>query len=93
MKTKLTKEEQEILNSFEKGEWVPVKNLSKRRAEMMRYARNTFKKDKRLNIRISERDLNELQRKAVNEGLPYQTYVSSIIHKFVNGKLIEASGN
>jgi len=89
MKTKLTEEEKEILDSFEKGEWVPVKNLSKRKKELMLYARNTLKKDKRLNIRISERDLNELQRKAVAEGLPYQTYVSSIIHKFVNGKLIE----
>ena len=88
MKTKLTEEEKEILDSFEKGEWVPVKNLSKK-IELMQYARNTLKKDKRLNIRISERDLNELQRKAVAEGLPYQTYVSSIIHKFVNGKLIE----
>jgi predicted DNA binding CopG/RHH family protein len=90
MKTKLTKEEQEILDSFEKGEWAPVKNLPKRKAELMRYAKNTLKKDKRLNIRISERDLYELQRKAVVEGLPYQTYVSSIIHKFLNGKLIEA---
>jgi len=90
MKTKLTKEEQEILDSFEKGEWMPVKNFSKRKAELMQYARNTLKKDKRLNIRISERDLNELHRKAVIEGLPYQTYVASIIHKFINGKLIEA---
>jgi predicted DNA binding CopG/RHH family protein len=90
MKTKLTKEEQEILVSFEKGEWVPVKNLSQRKAVLMKYARNTLKKDRRLNIRISERDLNELQRKAVIEGLPYQTYISSIIHKFVNGRLIEA---
>jgi predicted DNA binding CopG/RHH family protein len=57
----------------------------------MKYARNTLKKDKRLNIRISERDLNELQKKALIEGLPYQTYISSIIHKFVNGKLIEAN--
>jgi predicted DNA binding CopG/RHH family protein len=48
-----------------------------------------LRKDKSLNIRISERDLLELQRKAVNEGLPYQTYVSSIIHKFINGTLIE----
>lgn len=88
MKTKLTTDEQEILDSFEKGEWVPVKNLSRRRSELMRYARNTLKKDKRLNIRISERDLTELQKKAVNEGLPYQTYVSSIIHKFVSGKLV-----
>jgi predicted DNA binding CopG/RHH family protein len=91
MTAKLTKEEKKILDSFEKGEWVPVKNLSKRKTELMRYARNTLKKDKRLNIRISERDLNELQRKAAIEGLPYQTYVSSIIHKFINGKLIEAN--
>jgi predicted DNA binding CopG/RHH family protein len=78
------------LDSYERGEWIPVKNLATRKAELSRYARNTLKKDKRLNIRISERDLNELQRKAVSEGLPYQTYVSSIIHKFINGKLIEA---
>lgn len=90
MKTKLTKEEQEILDSYEKGEWIPVKNLAARKSELSRYARNTLKKDKRLNIRISERDLNELQKKAIGEGLPYQTYVSSIIHKFINGKLTEA---
>ena len=90
MKTKLTKEEKEILDSFEKGEWVPVTNLTKRKKELMAYARNTLRKDKRLNIRISERDLLELQKRAVNEGLPYQTYVSSIIHKFINGNLVEA---
>jgi len=90
MKNRLTEEEQEILDSFERGEWIPVKDLSKRKRELIRYARNTLKKDKRLNIRISERDLNELQKKAVSEGLPYQTFVSSIIHKFVNGKLVEA---
>lgn len=90
MKTKLTKEEKEILDSFEKDEWVPVTNLTKRKKELMAYARNTLRKDKRLNIRISERDLLELQKKAVHEGLPYQTYVSSIIHKFINGNLVEA---
>ena len=89
MKTKLAKEEKEILDSFEKGEWIPVKNLAKRKKESVAYARNTLRKDKRLNIRISERDLIELQRKAVKEGLPYQTYVSSIIHKFINGSLVE----
>jgi predicted DNA binding CopG/RHH family protein len=91
MKTNLTKEEKEILDSFERGEWVPVTNLSKRKKELVQYARNTLKKDKRLNIRISERDLLELQRKALKEGLPYQTYVSSIIHKFINGSLIEGN--
>jgi predicted DNA binding CopG/RHH family protein len=90
MKAKLTIEEKEILDSFEKDEWVPVADLSKRKKELVACARNTLRKDKRLNIRISERDLLELQRKAVNEGLPYQTYVSSIIHKFLNGSLIDA---
>jgi predicted DNA binding CopG/RHH family protein len=90
MKTKLTKEEKEIRDSFEKDEWAPVTNLTKRKKELMAYARNTLRKDKRLNIRISERDLIELQKRAVNEGLPYQTYVSSIIHKFINGNLVEA---
>ena len=90
MKTKLTKEEKDILDSFEKEEWVPVKDPARRRKELMAYARNTLRKDKRLNIRISERDLLELQKRAVNEGLPYQTYVSSIIHKFINGTLVEA---
>ncbi len=90
MKNRLTEEEQEILDSFERGEWVPVRDLSKRKRDLIRYARNTLKKDKRLNIRISERDLNELQKKAVSEGLPYQTFVSSIIHKYLNGKLVES---
>ena len=89
MKTKLTKEEKEIVKSFEKGEWIPVTDLSRRKKELMQYARDTLKKDKRLSIRISERDLAELQRKAVREGLPYQTFVSSIIHKFINGTLVE----
>lgn len=87
----MTKEEKGILDSFEKGDWTPVSNLSKRKKEPSEYARNSLKKDRRLNIRISERDLLELQRKAVKEGLPYQTYVSSIIHKFINGTLVEAS--
>lgn len=91
MKIKLTNEEKETLDSFEKGEWIPVSDLSKRKKELAEYARNTLRKDKRLNIRISERDLIELQRKAVKEGLPYQTYVSSIIHKFINGTLTEGT--
>jgi predicted DNA binding CopG/RHH family protein len=91
MKTKLTKEEQALLKSFEEGEWSPVADLSERKKELMEYARNTLRKDRRLNIRISERDLLELQKKAVEEGLPYQTYVSSIIHKFISGSLVDSN--
>ena len=86
---KLDKEERDILESFEKGELESVKNFEKRKKELKEYAKATIRKDKRLNIRISSRDLNELQRKAVHEGLPYQTYISSILHKFVNGRLVE----
>ncbi len=91
MDNKLNKEEKEILDSFESGEWESVLDLEERKNELSEYAATTLRKDKRLNIRISERDLRELQRKAVSEGLPYQTYVSSILHKFVNGNLVERS--
>lgn len=91
MSKKLDKEEKEILDSFEKGEWKSVPDVEKRKSEFQKYAAETLRKSKRLNIRISERDLLELQRKALIEGLPYQTYVSSILHKFVNGNLIEKS--
>jgi predicted DNA binding CopG/RHH family protein len=91
LRTKLSKEEKKILKSFEDREWVSAPDSTRRKKELIQYARNTLKKDKRLNIRISERDLVELQRKAVKEGLPYQTYVSSIIHKFISGTLVEVS--
>jgi predicted DNA binding CopG/RHH family protein len=65
--------------------------LEKRKRNLKEYATATIRKDKRLNIRISSRDLNELRKKASYEGLPYQTYISSILHKFVNGRLVEPS--
>ncbi|OQX95029.1 antitoxin [candidate division KSB1 bacterium 4572_119] len=87
----LTNEERDILESFERGEWKSVPNIEKRKEDLKQYSRATLRKDKRVNIRISERDLKELQRKAVHEGLPYQTFISSILHKFVNGNLLEHS--
>lgn len=91
MKDNLTNEERDILESFERGEWQSVPDLEKRKQELKQYARNTLRKDKRVNIRISERDLKELQRQAVREGLPYQTFISSILRKFVNGNLKDNS--
>ncbi len=91
MTNKLDKEEKEIFDSYLRGEWKSAPNIEERRENLQKYARATLRKDKRLNIRISERDLRELQLKAVREGLPYQTYISSILHKFVNGNLIERS--
>lgn len=86
-KYKLDPEEKELLESVERGEWISTEPT---RAEMRRYmrmARNTLRKDKRINIRISQFDLEGLQVKAVREGIPYQTLVSSILHKYVAGRL------
>ncbi len=91
MTDNLNKEEKDILESFERGEWKSIPHLDERKKELKSYTSATLKKDKRLNIRISSRDLNELQRKALHEGLPYQTFISSILHKFVNGHLVERS--
>ena len=91
MMNNLTNEERDILESFENGEWKSVPNIEKRKEDLKQYSRATLRKDKRINIRISERDLKELQRQAVHEGLPYQTFISSILHKFVNGNLLEHS--
>lgn len=69
-KIKLDKEEQSTLDSFERGEWKPVKNLQQEISRHRQYARNTLRKDRRVNIRISSKDLEELQAIAVAEGIP-----------------------
>ena len=88
-KTVLDAEEKDILQSYERGEWVRVKNPKKEIAKLGKYARNTLQKDKRINIRMSSKDLDLVQVLAAQEGIPYQTLVSSIIHKYVFGYLIE----
>ena len=81
--------EKEILESYEKGEWESLKDFREKRAEYADYASATFKKDKRINIRISDNDLTGLKVKAREEGIPYQTLVSSVLHKYVSGRLVE----
>ncbi len=93
MMSKFDKEELDILESFEKGEWKSVRDVDKRKAELKEFAAATLRKDKRVNIRISERVLRELQRQAVREGLPYQTFISSILHKYANGSLVEQASH
>lgn len=90
-KTKLDKEEQDILDSFERGEWKPVANRSLEIARHVRYARNTLAKDRRVNIRISSKDLEEIQALAVEDGMPYQTLMASVLHRYVSGRFAETS--
>ncbi|MBL7050487.1 MAG: antitoxin [Nitrospira sp.] len=86
---KMNKEEKTILKSVEKDEWKPVRGAKGKIQKYQEYAKATFRKDKRVNIRISEKDLVGIQKKAVEEGLPYQTLISSVLHKFVSGRLTE----
>jgi predicted DNA binding CopG/RHH family protein len=88
-KTKLDKEEREILDSFERGEWKPVKGAAREVDKHRRYARNTMRKDKRVNIRISSKDLEEIQVMAVEDGIPYQTLMASVLHRYVSGLPVE----
>jgi predicted DNA binding CopG/RHH family protein len=88
-KDKLEKDEQELLESIEKGEWKSIKNVNAEKKRYREYARATLAKNRRVNIRIAERDLNAIQSKAVEEGIPYQTLMSSVLHKFVSGRLSE----
>jgi len=86
----LDAEEKDIIESIERGEWKSVNNLKNEIKKHQQYARNTLRKDRRVNIRISSRDLEALQTKAVEDGIPYQTLMGSVLHRFIAGRLIEA---
>ena len=87
--SRLNKEEQEILDAFEAGELRRVTDVDETKARHQQYAQAMFRKDARINIRISSRDLRGLQKKALAEGIPYQTLIASILHKYVEGRLQE----
>ena len=82
-------EEQEVLRVYEKGDMKVRKPSKALLTQLQAASENTFRKDKRINIRISSRDLERIQRRAAREGVPYQTYISSSLHKLVTGQLNE----
>lgn len=87
---KLDKEEKEILKAFEKGEFKLVKNTQQEKKRFQQYARNTLSKAKSINIRISEKDLQKIKAIAAERGLPYQTFISSLIHQHSSRRTKEA---
>jgi predicted DNA binding CopG/RHH family protein len=91
-KVKLDKDERQLLKAYEAGEFESVLTPA-RKKEIQAIATHTFKKDKRINIRISSRDLDAIQKRALMEGIPYQTLVSSILHKYVSGSLHDVTAN
>jgi predicted DNA binding CopG/RHH family protein len=86
---KLSKQEKEIVESVERGDWRSVRGVKKQMKRYQDYARAAVHKDKRVNIRMSEKDLIHIQKKAMEEGLPYQTLTSSVLHKYVNGRMVD----
>ncbi len=87
----IDQEEKDLMESMERGEWRAVKNFDQERKKAIAAARNTLKKDKRINLRLSQKDYHQIQIKAIEEGIPYQTLISSIVHKYLNGSLTPRS--
>jgi predicted DNA binding CopG/RHH family protein len=82
----LDNDEMELAKSLETEEW--VSDLTKKeKKQFEEYARNSLMKQKRINIRMSERDLKKIQAKAIEEGIPYQSLISMLIHKYNEGKV------
>jgi len=88
---KIDSDELEILNAFEKGKLKSVATKGEL-AKFKAAARATAIKDRRVNIRMSSGDLSDIQVKALEEGVPYQTLIASVLHKYVTGRLAEQPG-
>ena len=86
---KLSAEEKDIIESYEIDEWRSVRDKDKEAERYQAYARETFRKDRRVNIRLAGRDLEAIQKRAILEGIPYQTLIASILHKYAAGRLVE----
>ena len=87
----LDQEEKDLMESIEREEWRSVKNIKQEKDKAIAAARNTLKKDKRINLRLTQKDYRQIQIKAIEEGIPYQTLISSIVHKYLNGSLAPRS--
>ena len=88
--SKLDAYERGILNAFEKGKLKSVATKSEL-AKLKAAARATAIKDRRVNIRLSSIDLSDIQVKALEEGVPYQTLIASVLHKYVSGRFLDKS--
>ncbi len=83
-------DENEIIESIESGEWKSVKDFNAVKSQLMKAASDTALKDYSINVHVSKRDVEALKTKALEEGIPYQTLVTSILHKYVTGKLTDS---
>ena len=87
----IDQEEKDLMESLGRDEWHPVENINLEKEKVMAAARNTLRKDKRINLRLTQKDYQQIQIRAIEEGIPYQTLISSIVHKYLNGSLTSMS--
>lgn len=80
--------EKEVVAAYERGEFAPVQDQEKAKRTAVQAAERYTRKDARINIRLSSADLAMLKQRAVEEGLPYQSLIASVLHKFVSGSLV-----
>ena len=83
----IDQEEKDLMKSIERDDWQPVKDFKKDKDKAISAARNTLKKDKRINLRLTQKDYHQIQIRAIEEGIPYQTLISSLVHKYLSGSL------
>ncbi len=81
-----------MLESFDRDERTPVAAQETESERYREYARSTFKKEMRVNIRMSAKDLDAIKKRALEEGIPYQTLMARILHKYADGPLVEKKG-
>ncbi|MCB8978944.1 MAG: antitoxin [Ardenticatenaceae bacterium] len=81
-------EEKALMESIEGEEWQSVENIEQERDKALEAAQATLKKDRRINLRLTEKDYYQIQIKAIEEGVPYQTLIASLVHKYLNGSLV-----
>lgn len=89
--TKLDEEEKEILDVYESGNAKRSESAADTQVRHRQYAEAMLRKDARINIRLTSKDLRGLQKRALSEGIPYQTLIASVLHKYVEGRLSESS--
>jgi predicted DNA binding CopG/RHH family protein len=85
-------EEKELSDSYDRGKWKSVNNVKEELAKARTAATHYLRKDERINIRLSSSDLERIKQIAANEGLPYQTLIASILHKYAAGHLFMPEG-
>jgi predicted DNA binding CopG/RHH family protein len=87
----LDQEERELLESYAKDEWQSAEDITAEATRFREYAKATVRKNAQVNIRLSSKDIEAIQKKALEEGIPYQTLIASVIHKYVTGRLVDRS--